>query len=100
MIKYGELSTKKDNINAFLKQLKKNVEFALKNYDVKDVYFHVISDGRDTDTKALYTFISKLEEKIKETGIGHIASICGRYYAMDRDKNWNRTKLYFSVMDD
>ena len=70
----------------------------LKNYDVKDVYFHVISDGRDTDTKALYTFISKLEEKIKETGIGHIASICGRYYAMDRDKNWNRTKLYYDLV--
>ena len=72
----------------------------LKTYDVRDVYFHVISDGRDTGTKSLYTYISKLESKIKETGIGHIASICGRYYAMDRDKNFNRTKMYYDLVVD
>ncbi len=66
--------------------------------NVKNVYFHLISDGRDTETKALYTFIVKLEEKIKETGIGVIASICGRYYAMDRDKNWDRTKKYYDLL--
>ena len=70
----------------------------LKQYKVRDVYFHVISDGRDTDTKSLYTFISKLEDKIREVGFGHIASICGRYYAMDRDKNWDRTKLYYDLV--
>lgn len=70
----------------------------LKKYDIKNVLFHVISDGRDTDTKALYTYILKLEDKMKETGVGHIASICGRYYAMDRDKNAERTKKYYDLL--
>jgi len=70
----------------------------LKKEEVENIYFHIISDGRDTDTKSLYSFILKLEEKIKETGIGKIASICGRYYAMDRDKNWERTKKYYDLI--
>jgi len=70
----------------------------LKKEEITNVYFHVISDGRDTGTKSLYQYISKLEEKIKETGIGKIASICGRYYAMDRDKNYERTKKYYDLI--
>lgn len=70
----------------------------LKREEVNNVYFHIISDGRDTSTTSLYTYVSKLEEKIKETGIGKIASICGRYYAMDRDKNWERTKKYYDLI--
>ncbi len=70
----------------------------LKKLEIKDVYVHVISDGRDTDTKALYTYITELESKMNETGIGKIASICGRYYAMDRDKNYDRTKKYFDMV--
>ena len=65
---------------------------------ISNVFFHVISDGRDTDPKSLYTYISKLEEKINETGVGYIASICGRYYAMDRDKNFDRTKRYYDLL--
>ena len=65
---------------------------------ISEVYFHIISDGRDTDTKSLYTYISKLEEKMNETGVGYIASICGRYYAMDRDKNFDRTKKYYDLL--
>jgi len=70
----------------------------LKKLEINDVYVHVISDGRDTDTKALYTYITELENKMKEVGFGHIASICGRYYAMDRDKNYDRTKKYFDMV--
>ena len=65
---------------------------------ISNVFFHVISDGRDTDQKALYTYISQLENKINETGVGYIASICGRYYAMDRDKNYDRTKRYYDLL--
>lgn len=65
---------------------------------ISEVYFHIISDGRDTDPKSLYTYISKLEEKMNETGVGYIASICGRYYAMDRDKNFDRTKKYYDLL--
>ena len=65
---------------------------------ISNVYFHIISDGRDTNPKSLYTYISKLEEKMNETGVGYIASICGRYYAMDRDKNFERTKRYYDLL--
>lgn len=82
-----------------------NIDHFLKLFDVlKDagvktpVYVHVISDGRDTDSKSLCNYISILEEKMKETGIGNIASICGRYHAMDRDKNWDRTHKYFDLV--
>ena len=65
---------------------------------VTNVSFHIISDGRDTRTKDLYQYISILEKKLEETKVGSIASICGRYYAMDRDKNWNRTKKYYDLV--
>ncbi len=70
----------------------------LKEEEIKDVYVHVISDGRDTDTKSLNTYISLLTEKMEETGIGKIASVCGRYFAMDRDKNYDRTEKYFDLL--
>ncbi len=70
--------------------------FAKEN--VKDVIFHVISDGRDTETTSLYTYILELEEKLKAKDVGKIGSICGRYYAMDRDKNWDRTQKYYDLL--
>ena len=65
---------------------------------VSNVSFHVISDGRDTGTKDLYNYISILEKKLQETKVGSVASICGRYYAMDRDKNYSRTKKYYDLV--
>ena len=59
---------------------------------VKEIFFHIITDGRDTKTDISYQFIKQIEEEIAITGIGHIATICGRYYAMDRDHKWERTK--------
>lgn len=61
------------------------------------IHFHLITDGRDTGTKTAYRFISQIEEAIKEKRIGNIATICGRFYAMDRDKNYNRTKKYYDL---
>lgn len=70
----------------------------LKKNDIHNVAFHVISDGRDTDTHSTYTYISQLQDKLKETDVGFVASICGRYYAMDRDTNWQRTKKYYELV--
>ncbi len=70
----------------------------LQKEEITNVSFHAISDGRDTETKALYNYIHPLEEKLNETKVGTIASICGRYYAMDRDKNWDRTKKYYELL--
>ncbi len=54
------------------------------------VLFHVITDGRDTPPISGIGYVERLEAKMKETGVGRIASIQGRYYAMDRDRRWDR----------
>jgi len=56
------------------------------------VFIHLISDGRDTAPKVILQDLAKLEALINELGLGQIASVMGRYYAMDRDKHWERTK--------
>lgn len=65
---------------------------------VKEIFFHIITDGRDTKTNISYQFIKQIEDEIAITGIGHIATICGRYYAMDRDHKWDRTKKYYDLV--
>ena len=62
------------------------------------VLIHLISDGRDTPPKTILQDIPKLEEKIKETGVGVVATLSGRYYAMDRDKRMERTGKAFDVL--
>lgn len=64
----------------------------------KEIYFHLITDGRDTDTQSSYKYISMIESIIKKNKIGSIATVCGRYYAMDRDENYDRTKLYYDLI--
>ena len=71
----------------------------IKKENVKNVCYHLFLDGRDVPPKSAYTFIKQLEEKIKETGIGKIVTISGRYYAMDRDNNYDRLeKAYDAIL--
>ena len=70
----------------------------LKNIGIKNIYFHLITDGRDTATTSSFKYIQIVQDSIKAMGIGKIASISGRYYAMDRDTNWNRTKKYVDLI--
>ncbi len=65
---------------------------------VQEIYFHLITDGRDTKTTDAYKYIKILEEKIKELKVGSIATLCGRYYAMDRDNKLDRTKAYYDLI--
>lgn len=65
---------------------------------VSEIYFHLFTDGRDTLPHSSYSFIKRLEDKINEVGIGKIVTIAGRYYAMDRDNNWDRIKLSYDSM--
>ncbi|SFR80315.1 2,3-bisphosphoglycerate-independent phosphoglycerate mutase [[Clostridium] aminophilum] len=62
------------------------------------VYVHCFLDGRDTPPTSGRGFIAELEEKMKEIGVGEVASVAGRYYAMDRDKNWDREEKAYRVM--
>ena len=64
---------------------------------LKDVLIHAFTDGRDTDPKSGLRFLTELKEHLK-TSTGEIATIIGRYYAMDRDKRWERVKLAYDVM--
>lgn len=69
-----------------------------KEYGIADQTFvHCFMDGRDTDPKSGKGFIGQLEEHLKQTG-GQIASIVGRFYAMDRDKRWNRVKEAYDLL--
>lgn len=65
---------------------------------VKQVYLHLFTDGRDTRSKQALSFLSDLDDKIKEIGIGKIATIGGRYYAMDRVKHWNRLQKAYDAI--
>jgi len=69
-----------------------------KREGVKDVYLHVFLDGRDVPPQSAKGYIGELEEKIKEIGVGEIATVAGRYYGMDRDRRWERTKLACDAM--
>ncbi len=60
----------------------------------KKVFIHAITDGRDAPEKSALKYVKKIEK----TRIGKIVTICGRYYAMDRDKNWERTKKAFELI--
>ena len=65
---------------------------------VQRVRCHVFTDGRDTPTTAAKGAIAKLESEMAERQLGQIASVSGRYYAMDRDKHWDRTKAAFEAI--
>lgn len=69
-----------------------------KRKDFEDVYVHCFMDGRDTPPTSGESYIAKLEEKMKEKGVGKIATIEGRFYAMDRDKRWNRIQEAYDAM--
>lgn len=69
-----------------------------KKQGVNDVRIHMITDGRDTDPMKALSYLEELKAKIAEIGIGTISSIAGRYWAMDRDKHWDRTKKVYDIL--
>ncbi|MEA1968850.1 MAG: 2,3-bisphosphoglycerate-independent phosphoglycerate mutase [Thermodesulfobacteriota bacterium] len=67
------------------------------NQGVKKLKIHVILDGRDTPPKSGAGYVEKLVQYLAEKEIGEIATICGRYYAMDRDNRWNRVEKAYNL---
>ena len=70
---------------------------ATQEYGLKEVFVHAFTDGRDVDPKSGKNYIQNLENYIANTTV-KIASVVGRYYAMDRDKRWERVKLAYDLM--
>ncbi len=70
----------------------------LKEKDVKNVYFDICLDGRDTYEKSALTYLDQLQAKLDEVGFGKIATISGRYYGMDRDNNFDRLKKSYDAI--
>ena len=68
-----------------------------KHMGAKEVYLHCITDGRDTDPHSGKGFLADLQAKLDALGIGKIASVSGRYYAMDRDNNWDREEKAYAA---
>ena len=73
------------------------LELAKKN-GLDKVYVHCFLDGRDTPPESGIDFVQQLEDKMKELGVGAIASISGRYYAMDRDNNYDRVEIAYNAL--
>ena len=69
-----------------------------KNEGISNIYLHLFTDGRDTGVTTGKGFVEKLEDKIKEVSLGTITTISGRYYAMDRDNNYDRLKLAYDAI--
>lgn len=75
-----------------------NMYKLLVNNGFTKIHFHLITDGRDTGTHDAMKYINMIKNVISEFGIGDIVSVCGRYYAMDRDLNYDRTKVYYDLV--
>ncbi len=69
-----------------------------KRQGIEKVYVHCFLDGRDTPPASGKDFVSELVEKMEEIGVGQVATVMGRYYAMDRDNRWDRVELAYNAM--
>jgi 2,3-bisphosphoglycerate-independent phosphoglycerate mutase len=70
----------------------------VKAQGITNVFFHAFLDGRDTPPSSALRYIKQLEDHLLRTGIGKIATVSGRYYAMDRDKRWERVQKAYEAM--
>jgi 2,3-bisphosphoglycerate-independent phosphoglycerate mutase len=83
-------------VHSHIEHLKGLVTIA-HNHDIKNLFIHAFTDGRDTDPKGGLGYVKDLQAHLKNT-TGAIASIIGRYYAMDRDKRWERVRLAYDLL--
>ena len=86
---HGGVHSSLDHVYEFLR--------VAKEYGLEQVYVHAFMDGRDTDPHSGKGFLEELEQKMAQT-TGKIATVCGRFYAMDRDKRWNRVKEAYDLL--
>lgn len=68
------------------------------SFGLEEVYVHTFLDGRDVPPASAHEYMVELENKLKEIGVGRVATVSGRYYAMDRDKRWDRTEKAYNAL--
>ncbi len=76
----------------------KGICMIAKEYGIKEVYIHAFTDGRDTPPNSGLSYITDLDNFLKENNAGQIADITGRFYAMDRDKRWDRVEKAWNLL--
>ncbi|MCX6703652.1 MAG: 2,3-bisphosphoglycerate-independent phosphoglycerate mutase [Candidatus Zambryskibacteria bacterium] len=86
----GGVHGHQDHLIAFIR--------AAKKHGVEKIAIHAFTDGRDSAPKSASAFLKEIEEVLEEVGIGHIATMSGRFYAMDRDNNWDRIEKATNAM--
>lgn len=85
-------------VHSHINHLKALCDIADKNGMAREqIFIHTFTDGRDCDPKSGLGFLKELQEHLKNS-VGRIASVCGRYYAMDRDNRWERVKLAYDLL--
>lgn len=84
-------------VHSHINHVKGLLEMA-KEKGVEEVYLHAFLDGRDTPPRSAIKYIEEIEEKMAELSLGKIATISGRYYAMDRDNRWERIELAYDAL--
>lgn len=84
-------------VHSHIEHLKATIAMAAKN-SVKDIYVHCFLDGRDVPPSSALSYIEELEDFMRKIGAGKIATISGRFYAMDRDKRWERLILAYDAL--
>ncbi len=90
LVSPGGVHSHQDHLFAFLR--------LAKDKGIKKVLIHVFTDGRDTPPESADKYVNELEKVLNEVGNAHVATINGRYYAMDRDKNWDRTQKAYEAL--
>jgi 2,3-bisphosphoglycerate-independent phosphoglycerate mutase len=90
LVSDGGVHSQLEHLFALLRMVREN--------KVKNVFVHCFMDGRDTPPESGIDFLRQLEQKMREYGVGQIASVSGRYYAMDRDNRWERVEKAYRAM--
>lgn len=90
LVSPGGVHSHSEHLYALLKMAKK--------HGLEKVFVHAFLDGRDVPPSSAHEYLAELEEQIKQIGVGRIASISGRYFAMDRDKRWDRVEKAYRAM--
>ncbi len=84
-------------VHSHIDHFKAMIDFAQKK-GVEDIFIHAFLDGRDVPPQSAVSYIEELEAYMREVDLGAIASVHGRYYAMDRDKNWDRIRKSYDIL--